>query len=89
MINKIFNIIKYAIIFILRHPIWVTTIICVILCFLDGKDKGEWNFAGYAFLEFVILALISPYIRKLRRDKANKEGMDYLAKKIAEEIKNS
>lgn len=86
--NKIINIFKASLKFILKHPIITTTIICLILCFIDGRENRQWNIAGYAFLELFIIALLSPYIRKLRQDKQAKEDADYLAKKIADEIKH-
>lgn len=79
--KKIFEWIK-------RHPIWTVIIFCFILCFIDGYGKGTFNVPGYAFIALFLIALISPYIRKLRKQKADKENADYLAKKITEEMKS-
>lgn len=73
--------------FIKNHPIWTVVIFCTILCFIDTYNNKKVNGYGYIFLALFLLALISPYIRKLRRDKQTKKDNDYLAAKIAEEIK--
>lgn len=74
---------------ITKHPIWTVIILCFILCFIDGYKTNQFNILGYFFLALFLLAAISPYIRKLRKQKAEKENAEYLAKKIAEQMNNN
>lgn len=75
--------------FIKNHPVWTTIIICFILCLANGYKSGEYDILGYIFLCLIILAAISPIIRKLNRKKEEKNNADYLAKQIALEINNT
>lgn len=77
---KIFDFIK-------KHPIISIWIITFILYMINAMKTGNPNPAGYFIIGLFLMALFSPLIRRARRRKENKEDMDYLAKKIAEEQK--
>ena len=77
---KIFDFIK-------KHPIWTIWIATFILYMINAVTTNNPNPAGYFILGLFLMALFSPLIRRARRRKENKEDMDYLAKKIAEEQK--
>ena len=75
---KILNLIK-------KHPIITIWIVTFILYMVDGMKNGVPNPAGYFIIGLFLTALFAPLIKRARRKKENKENMDYLAKKIAEE----
>ena len=77
---KIFDLIK-------KHPIITIWIVTFILYMINAMSTGNPNPAGYFIIGLFLMALFSPLIRRARRRKENKEDMDYLAKKIAEEQK--
>lgn len=77
---KIINLIK-------NHPIWTIWIATFILYMINAVSTGNPNPAGYCFLGLFLTALFAPLIRRMRKKKEDKEKMDYLAKKIAEEQK--
>ena len=77
---KIFNFIK-------KHPIitiWITTFI---LYLVDATKTGVPNPAGYFIIGLFLMAVFSPIIKRTQRRKEEKQNMDYLAKRIAEEQK--
>ena len=80
-VKAIFNFIK-------NHLIITTAIVCLIICFIDGYNKNEYNIMGYFFLFLFIVACLSPIIRRINKNKTEKKQADYLAKQIATEIKS-
>lgn len=79
---KILNLIK-------KHPIWTIWIVTFVLYVINGIKTGDPNPAGYLIIGLFLMALFAPFIKRARKKKEDKEAMDYLAKKIAEEQKNS
>ena len=74
---KILNLIK-------NHPIWTIWIVTLILYITNAINTGEPNPAGYCIIGFFLMALLSPWIRSVRKKKERKEEIDYLAQKLKE-----
>ena len=71
--------------FIKSHPIWTIWITTFIMYLFNAVRTGNPNPAGYFVIGLFLMALFSPLIKRSRQRKENKENMDYLAKRIAEE----
>lgn len=69
--------------FIKKHPVITIFIFCLVLAFIDGYPKGEYNIAGHFLLALFLTALVAPFIRNARIRKQRREEADHLAKQIA------